>query len=56
MVTVHPQCFPIPVPKGDPFFPHVNSTTGEPSCIPATRSMPGQRTLGNFKKGKIIDH
>jgi len=46
MITVHPQCFPIPVPEGDPFFPSVNKTTGEPFCIPATRSMPGQRTLG----------
>ncbi|XP_054258941.1 uncharacterized protein LOC128983605 [Macrosteles quadrilineatus] len=46
MITVHPQCFPIPVPEGDPFFPSVNDTNGEPYCIPATRSMPGQRTLG----------
>ncbi|RZF47556.1 hypothetical protein LSTR_LSTR009092 [Laodelphax striatellus] len=46
MVTFHPQCFPIPVPEDDPYFPAVNETTGEPFCIPATRSMPGQRTLG----------
>ena len=35
--TVHPECLPIPVPKGDPFFPEVNATTGEPFCIPFTR-------------------
>ncbi|KAJ9587988.1 hypothetical protein L9F63_028204, partial [Diploptera punctata] len=46
MTTVHPECFPIPVPEGDPYFPKVNITTGKPMCIPVTRSMPGQLTLG----------
>ncbi|XP_047106680.1 uncharacterized protein LOC124775853 [Schistocerca piceifrons] len=46
MKTVHPECFPIPVPEGDPYFPKVNITTGKAMCIPVTRSMPGQLTLG----------
>nr|CAD7199365.1 unnamed protein product [Timema douglasi] len=46
METVHPECFPIPVPEGDPYFPRVNISTGRPTCIPVTRSMPGQLTLG----------
>nr|CAD7425232.1 unnamed protein product [Timema monikensis] len=45
METVHPECFPIPVPEGDPYFPRVNISTGKPTCIPVTRSMPGQLTL-----------
>ncbi|XP_063223065.1 uncharacterized protein LOC134531301 [Bacillus rossius redtenbacheri] len=44
--AVHPECFPIPIPEGDPYFPHVNISTGRPLCIPVTRSMPGQLTLG----------
>ncbi|KAL1122797.1 hypothetical protein AAG570_003123 [Ranatra chinensis] len=43
--TVHPQCFPIPIPDGDPYFPS-KGHNGERLCIPATRSMPGQKTLG----------
>ena len=35
--TVHPECLPIPVPKGDPFYPETNRTTGEPFCLPFTR-------------------
>ncbi|GLG99518.1 Peroxidasin [Gryllus bimaculatus] len=46
MKSVHPECFPIPVPEGDPYFPKVNISTGRPMCIPVTRSMPGQLTLG----------
>jgi hypothetical protein len=48
MTTVHPECFPIPVPEDDPYFPKVNITTGKPMCIPVTRSMPGQLTLGKL--------
>ncbi|XP_042860058.1 uncharacterized protein LOC122245949 isoform X3 [Penaeus japonicus] len=44
--TVHPECFPIPIPDNDPFFPPVNISSGQPFCIPLTRSMPGQLTLG----------
>jgi len=44
--TVHPECLPIPVPNGDPFFPSINATTGKPFCLAFTRSMPGQLTLG----------
>jgi len=46
MTSVHPECFPIPVPDDDPYFPKVNITTGKRMCIPVTRSMPGQLTLG----------
>lgn len=35
--TVHPECFPIPVPDDDPYFPKVNITTGKPLCIPVSR-------------------
>lgn len=51
MTTVHPECFPIPVPQDDPYFPKVNITTGKPMCIPVTRSMPGQLTLGKLLHG-----
>ncbi|XP_045123660.1 uncharacterized protein LOC123511596 isoform X2 [Portunus trituberculatus] len=44
--TVHPECFPITIPQNDPFFPPVNISSGQPFCIPLTRSMPGQLTLG----------
>jgi peroxidase len=43
---IHPECLPIPVPKGDPFYPRVNITSGKPFCLAFTRSMPGQLTLG----------
>ncbi|XP_063857201.1 uncharacterized protein LOC135098739 [Scylla paramamosain] len=43
--TVHPECFPIAIPQNDPFFPPVNISSGQPFCIPLTRSMPGQLTL-----------
>ncbi|XP_050709012.1 heme peroxidase 2-like isoform X23 [Eriocheir sinensis] len=43
--TVHPECFPIGIPSNDPFFPPVNISSGQPFCIPLTRSMPGQLTL-----------
>ncbi|XP_073996346.1 uncharacterized protein [Rhodnius prolixus] len=43
--TVHPQCFPISIPDNDPYFPSKDSK-GKRLCIPATRSMPGQNTLG----------
>lgn len=37
MTSVHPECFPIPIPDGDPYFPKLNSSTGQPLCIPVTR-------------------
>ncbi|TRY61661.1 hypothetical protein TCAL_04392 [Tigriopus californicus] len=43
---LHPECLPIPVPEGDPFFPKINITSGKPFCLAFTRSMPGQLTLG----------
>lgn len=46
--TVHPECFPIPIPDNDPYFPAVDQS-GNRLCIPATRSMPGQQTLGMFE-------
>ena len=27
--TVHPECWPIPVPKNDPYFPALNTTSGQ---------------------------
>ena len=47
--TVHPECWPIPVPKNDPHFPAVNATSGKPHCIAFTRSLPGQQRLGNAR-------
>ncbi|RXG68404.1 Chorion peroxidase [Armadillidium vulgare] len=43
---VHPECWPIPVPDNDPYFPSVNISSGRPFCISFTRSLPGQQTLG----------
>ncbi|CAG2116540.1 unnamed protein product, partial [Medioppia subpectinata] len=44
--TVHPECWPIPIPKNDPFFPPVNTTTGVKQCLHFVRSLNGQTTLG----------
>ncbi|XP_067144092.1 uncharacterized protein [Centruroides vittatus] len=43
---VHPECWPIPVPKKDPYYPAVDNKTGEPTCISFARSLSGQLTLG----------
>ncbi|XP_014256496.1 uncharacterized protein LOC106670552 [Cimex lectularius] len=45
-LTVHPECMPIPVPIGDPFFPQRNISTGERFCLSFMRSLPGQQQLG----------
>lgn len=47
--TVHPECAPISVPPNDPWFPHIERSTGRPKCIPFTRSLPGQLTLGTIQ-------
>jgi len=44
--TVHPECWPIPVPRNDPYFPALNISSGRPHCIAFTRSLPGQQRLG----------
>ncbi|XP_050297990.1 uncharacterized protein LOC126737238 [Anthonomus grandis grandis] len=44
--TVHPECNPIHVPKGDHFYPAFNLTTGKDICFPFMRSLPGQLQLG----------
>ncbi|XP_074603840.1 uncharacterized protein LOC141857262 [Brevipalpus obovatus] len=44
--TVHPECWPIPIPKNDPHFPWVNSTTGKRQCLHFVRSLNGQTKLG----------
>ncbi|KPM04939.1 heme peroxidase-like protein 1 [Sarcoptes scabiei] len=42
--TVHPECYPISVPKNDPFF--VSKIAGKKKCLPFVRSINAQRTLG----------
>ena len=44
--TVYPECWPIPVPRNDPYFPALNISSGRPHCIAFTRSLPGQQRLG----------
>uniref|UniRef100_A0A915I1S1 Peroxidase n=1 Tax=Romanomermis culicivorax TaxID=13658 RepID=A0A915I1S1_ROMCU len=43
--TVSPSCFPIPIPRNDPFFP-ANNDDGTPRCMAFVRSLIGQLTLG----------
>ncbi|KAK6036524.1 heme peroxidase, partial [Cooperia oncophora] len=42
-LSIH--CFPIKIGKDDPFFPATHSD-GRPRCMPFTRSLLGQLTLG----------
>ncbi|KAM7295225.1 uncharacterized protein ISCGN_024730 [Ixodes scapularis] len=45
---VNKECFPIPIPSNDPHFPSVSRKNPNiPQCLPFTRSMSGQRTLGS---------
>ncbi|XP_076316812.1 eosinophil peroxidase-like isoform X2 [Tachypleus tridentatus] len=46
-LTVHPECFPIHIPKNDPFYSAVNLNTGQANCISSVRSLPGQLKLGD---------
>ena len=55
-LTIHPECLPIPVPENDPFFPRRNVTSGQLFCLPFTRSMPGQLTLGQSLLVSDINH
>ncbi|XP_042900763.1 uncharacterized protein [Parasteatoda tepidariorum] len=43
--TVHPECWPIPIPPDDPFFPSVHKNSSK-NCISFARSLAGQLTLG----------
>lgn len=43
---VHEACFPILIPTGDPFFPTIDKYTKKRKCLPFTRSMSGQGSLG----------
>ncbi|RWS24268.1 chorion peroxidase-like protein, partial [Leptotrombidium deliense] len=43
---VHPECWPIGIPKNDPFFPSVNLTTGKRQCLHFVRSLNAQTKLG----------
>ncbi|KAF7278210.1 hypothetical protein GWI33_008704 [Rhynchophorus ferrugineus] len=45
-ITVHPECDPIPIPRGDSHYPEFNVTTGKEICLPFMRSLPGQQHLG----------
>jgi peroxidase len=42
----HPECWPIPVPSGDTWYPERALNEDKPYCIPFTRSLPGQQRLG----------
>lgn len=45
---INKECFPIPIPANDPHFPSVSRKNPNiPQCLPFTRSMSGQRTLGS---------
>ena len=44
--TVHPECWPIAIPKNDKHFPSVNNITGTKQCLHFVRSLNGQTTLG----------
>ncbi|XP_054715544.1 uncharacterized protein LOC129225022 [Uloborus diversus] len=44
-ISVHPECLPIPIPPGDPFFPAVFQNASK-NCISFARSLAGQLTLG----------
>ncbi|XP_075729871.1 uncharacterized protein LOC142771849 isoform X2 [Rhipicephalus microplus] len=45
---INKECFPIRIPKNDPHFPSVSRKNPNiPQCLPFTRSMSGQRTLGS---------
>lgn len=43
--TVDRNCFPVPIPPNDPFFPLANED-GRPKCLHFARSLVGQLTLG----------
>lgn len=43
--TVHPECWPIPIPNNDHFFPSTDKR-GEKQCLHFVRSLNGQTTLG----------
>lgn len=49
-ITVHPECMPIPIPRGDHFYPQINETSGQRVCIAFMRSLPGQQHLGLYYK------
>ena len=53
--TVHPECWPIPVPKNDPYFPALNTTSGRPHCIAFTRSLPGQQRHEQINYRTVTD-
>uniref|UniRef100_A0A0K2TLR4 Peroxidasinlike [Acyrthosiphon pisum] n=1 Tax=Lepeophtheirus salmonis TaxID=72036 RepID=A0A0K2TLR4_LEPSM len=42
---VHPACFPIMIPKNDPYFP-AQAHDQKRRCLTFTRSMPGQKNIG----------
>lgn len=57
--TVHPECFPIPVPIHDPYFPPLNSTDKTQRCLALVRSLPGQLTMGmifNIRVGSNLQY
>lgn len=50
--TVHPECWPIPIPSSDPFFPAVKD--GKKQCLHFARSLNAQTKLG--PREQVIYH
>lgn len=44
--NVHPECWPILIPRGDSYFPALNVSSGERQCLHFVRSLNGQTKLG----------
>uniref|UniRef100_A0A914XL25 Uncharacterized protein n=1 Tax=Plectus sambesii TaxID=2011161 RepID=A0A914XL25_9BILA len=51
--TVSVNCFPIEIPPNDPHFPEL-TVNGTRTCLPFTRSLPGQLTLGARQQINIL--
>jgi peroxidase len=51
---VHPECMPIPVPLGDPYYPPLNATTRQTKCFSFMRSLPGQLNIGMQKSQRFF--
>jgi peroxidase len=52
---VHPECMPIPVPPGDPYYPPLNTTNRQSKCFSFMRSLPGQLNIGSKIRGNSAE-